>query len=72
MLKSISTSPGKDKEHYLVRLDVFELSLKSFLGKTIFLSDYHCCLYGSERLAMEGKSVVPMSILVSIYGHLTL
>jgi hypothetical protein len=26
-------------------------------------------VYGRARLAMEGKSVVPMSVPVSIYGH---
>ena len=47
--------------------------LARFFGMKAFsFSSYHLIVYGRARLAMEGKSVVPMSIPVSVYGYLGL
>ncbi len=67
MLDIYSTSPGKDKEHHLVLWRFSRLSSRdSFFGITdSFLS---VIVYGRARLAMEGKSVMPVSNPVSVMG----
>lgn len=51
------TSLGEDKEHHIIP-QRFSISPPFFLP-------------GRARLAIERKSVMPISILVSIYGHLS-
>jgi hypothetical protein len=66
-----STSPGEDEEHHLVpwRFSRFS-SRDSFFGFTVsFFYPILAIVYGRAMLAMEGKSVVPMSVPVSIYGY---
>ena len=71
MLDSNSASPGEDKEHHLVLWRFSRLSSRDlFLESTdSFFYPILVIVYGRARLAMEGKSVVPMSVPVSIYGY---
>jgi len=73
MLEPISASPGKDKGHRRW-LEVCEFSTREFFFgiKHSFFISLSFFVYGRVRLAMEGKSVVPMSVPVSIYGYLGL
>lgn len=71
VLDNHSASPGEDKAHHLVlwRFSRFS-SRDSFFGFNVsFFYPVIVIVYGRARLAMEGKSVVPMSVPVSIYGH---
>ena len=73
MLEPISASPGEDKGHHLVSERLLSLPLVSFFGMKAFSFPSHSLfVYGRVRLTMEGKSVVPMSVPVSIYGYLGL
>jgi hypothetical protein len=71
MLDIHSASPGEDKEHHLVIWRFSRLSSRdSFFGITeSFFYPILVIVYGRARLAMEGKSVVPMPVPVSIYGY---
>ncbi len=72
MLEPISASPGEDDTTLCLRgFRVF--LLRSFFGmEASFFSRISFVIYGRARLAMEGKSVVPMSIPVSVYRYLGL
>ena len=67
-----STSPGEDEEHHLVpwRFSRFSSRDSFFLDSLYpFFYPILAIVYGRAMLAMEGKSVVPMSVPVSIYGY---
>ena len=74
MLDIYSASPGEDKEHHLALWRFSRLSSRDLFLESpdSFYYPILVIVYGRARLAMEGKSVMPMSFPVSIYGYLGL